>query len=103
MASSKRKRSLGPSTESDEGESSGASVSVPAKSSEAEDINRNLIRLSEVALQADIEVDLVSLIPTDYPGCLAKAKAKAKLPPLPTPPPAKRDPAEDDARARIQA
>jgi hypothetical protein len=99
MASSKRKRSLSPSTETEESESGGDSVSAPAKSSEAEAINRNLIRIFEVALQADIEVDLVSVIPTDYQDRLAKAKAKArKPPPVGTPPPAKRDLAEDDAR-----
>lgn len=99
MALSKRKRSLSPSSETEEGESSGESVSVPAKSSEAETINRNLIRIFEVALQADIEVDLVSVIPTDYQGRLAEAKAKAgKTPPIATPPPVKRDPAEDGIR-----
>ena len=98
MASSKRKRSLSPSTETEEGESSGDSVSVPVKGSEAETINRNLIRIFEVALQADIEVDLVSVIPTDYQGRLAKAKANALKPTIATPPPVKRSPAEDEAR-----
>jgi hypothetical protein len=99
MASSKRKRSLSPSTENEESESSDYSVSAPVKSSEAEAINRNLIRIFEVALQADIEVDLVSVIPSDYQDRLAEAKAKARTPPpVATPPPAKRDLPEDEAR-----
>lgn len=81
MAHTKRKRSI----------SSSSSISIhnalrstedtdtsqPHEDSEAATINRNLIRIFEVALQVDIEVDLKGLIPGDYQERLAKAKGDA--------------------------
>jgi Phosphotransferase enzyme family len=79
MAHTKRKRSISSSSSistNDAHESTeGTDTRQPGEDSEAAIINRNIIRIFEAALQADIEVDLKNLIPGDYQERLAKAKA----------------------------
>ncbi|KAF7509695.1 hypothetical protein GJ744_007566 [Endocarpon pusillum] len=68
------------SIHNDLGSTEDTDTSQPHEDSKAATINRNLIRIFEVALQADIEVDLKDLIPGDYQERLAKAKADAVAP-----------------------